>query len=182
MTITLTIAILAAVGFAVIGAIAQAASGAVALLHPGRVHRLVENETRGAVALEQLVSARSRLRGTASLLGGFSFAASSVAAYAMIGEWVPVVPPWLAATIGGTLGTLLTYSIVMVLPRTFAVANAERVALEAAPPALALTRVVSPIARVLAAPWKWMLGLARGEEIPSPWSTGDEYFAASASD
>ncbi|MBI5231835.1 MAG: HlyC/CorC family transporter, partial [Coriobacteriales bacterium] len=47
---------------------------------------------------------------------------------------------------------------------------------------LALTRVVSPIARVLAAPWKWMLGLARGEEIPSPWSTGDEYFAASASD
>lgn len=182
MTLTLATAIAAALLFAVLAAVTQAAAGATALIPTGRIYRLVENDRPNARQLEELVSIRSQLRAVSSMLVGLSYAASSVSAFAMLSTWAPGIPAWLSAGVGGTLGTLLTYSLVQALPRTFAVANPERVGLAAAPFSLGITRFVSPLVRILGVPWKWSVGLVSEDEVPSPWSTGDEYFASSASD
>jgi putative hemolysin len=180
--LTTVIAVLIIVALAVLAAVLSAASGATALIPPGRVHRLAEAERPHADALETLVAQRSRLRGSAALLAGLVYALSAVVGAWLLMRWAPDLPGLVAIPVGASVAVLLVFSLVQVLPRTFAVANPERVALDSAAPALAITRFVSPVARILGVPWQWAVGVATGEEQPSPWATGDEFWTASASD
>ena len=69
----------------------------------------------------------------------------------------------------------VTFALAGALPRTLAVANPERVGLDAAVPALIAANLFYPVARVLGAPWAWTMHVASGERGPSAWSTGAEY-------
>ena len=75
---------------------------------------------------------------------------------------------------------LITYALVATLPRTLAVANPERVGLDAAAPARVIAAVLYPVARVLGSPWAWIVHVASGERAASAWATGAEYRSSEA--
>lgn len=167
-----------AVVLTVASALVSAAETSVLMLSPGRVHRLAEAERRGAASLDRLTADRHRLRAVRELVAGLAYAASALAGF-IVGLFFG----------GYTLGlflalafVVLCYSFTQALPRTIAVTNPERIALDSAGIALVLTRAAYPVARVLCAPWKWGVSLTGAERPFSLWAVTPEWRGISDSD
>lgn len=165
-------------------ALLSAAETAVSLLTPGRVHRLVESERAGARTLDTLADLRHRLRAVSALVGGFAFSSAAVTGMMVgqrtVADTVTAQEPWTwAVTLGGMfgalLGVLLVYALAQALPRTLAVTNSERMALDTARFALPIMRALYPLAALLGAPWKWAVSVAGGERAFSPWAVTPEW-------
>ncbi len=148
----------------------SASETAVLLLTVGRVHRLAEAERPGSAALSRLAEGRHRLRATSELIAGFAYVAGWLAGWALVDS----VAPW-AGAVGGVVVVGLTYSTSQALPRTLAVTNPERIALDAAPIALTVVGVAYPLAALLGAPWKWLVSLTGAERPYSPWAVTPEW-------
>lgn len=156
-----------------ISTVLAASETAVLLMAAGRVHRLVEAERPGAVSLSRLADGRHRLRAASELLAGVTYAAGWFAG------WAAGSPAGAtAASLAGCAGVLVTYSLSQALPRTLAVTNPERIALDSAGIALLATRAVYPAAAVLGAPWKWGVALTGAERPFSPWAVTPEWRGA----
>ncbi len=188
----LWLALLVSVVLLGLSALLCASETAVLMLPAGRVHRLLEAERAGAQALDSLAEARHRLRAVATLIGGAAFASAAVAGASVgvaIGDgaaagdsvWLAALASTSAASLGGILFVLVTYSLTQALPRTIAVTNPERVALETARLTLPLTRAIYPVARVLGSPWKWLVDVVGAERTLTPWAVTPEW-RGSASD
>ena len=162
----------------VLATVFSAAETAVLLLTPGRIHRLAEAERPGSVALDALADRRHRLRAASGFVSALAYAAGAgagwVAGDLVSGAW--------GAVAAAVVVVMVTYSVSQALPRTLAVTNAERIALDAAPVALALTSLVYPVASVLCAPWKWAVSLTGAERPFSPWAVTPEWRGAVGSD
>ena len=116
-----------AVVFGVAAAVLAAAETAVMLLPPGRVHRLVEAERRGAVQLEALAARPYRVRAASALCAGLAFASVAmlgVEVGARVGS--AIVAAW--ELLAALLGVIVMFALAQALPRALAVANPEDVA------------------------------------------------------
>ena len=170
------VALVLAVLLGAASSVLAAAETAVMLLPPGRVHRLVEAERGGSEALEVLASGPYRVRGASALCAALAFAAVAGAGME-VGALVrsAVDPVW--ELVGALAGVALMFALAQALPRSLAAANPEDVALESAPFARLLVPALYPIARVLAAPFAWVIRVAGGERSASPWATDAEFRA-----
>ncbi len=149
------------------------------VLPPGRVHRLVEAEARGADELDRLAARPYRLRAASAL--AFGLACASAALFGVVaGGLLPDIGGLLAQVVAVVVFVLVTFALVGALPRTLAVANPERVGLDAALPARLASAVLYPVARVFGAPWTWIVQVASGERAASAWATAAEYRSADA--
>jgi putative hemolysin len=162
-----------------VAAVLSAAETAVMVLPPGRVHRLVEAEARGASELDKLASRPYRLRAASALAFGLAFACAALLGM-VVGSLLPDIGGLLSEVAAVSLLALVTFALVGALPRTLAVANPERVGLDAALPARLAAAALYPIARVLGAPWAWLVHVASGERAASAWATGAEYRSSEA--
>lgn len=171
------VSVLIAVAMGVFCAVLAAAETAVMLLPAGRVHRLVEAERRGAIALEALTQTPHRLRATSAMIAALTFGAC-VAAGAYVGVRVPIGRFELVSqAVFALVAITVVFALAQALPRTLAAANPETIGLESAAVAHVATRAIYPVARLLGAPWRWALRLTTDEPMPSPWVTGAEYRA-----
>ena len=166
-----------------IKAIISAEEAAASHITRGRVLRLVESERKGAPALERLFDRPGRLRAAAAMASAVAYtvaaALSAIAVLLAYEAW----PDWLAAIIGAGIGLTIFFSLGEALPRTLAAQNPEGVALAFAPLAAPLVPVFYPLARVLNAPWKWVMRLAVGEDgAHSAWAGDAELRSNGASD
>jgi len=172
----------------VAGALLAAAETAVLMLPAGRVHRLVEAERVGAPSLDLLAERRHRLRAVATLVGGFAFGSATLlgalAGATLVGAEDTLSEPGalLAMVIGALLGALVVHALAQALPRTLSAANPERIGLDTASVALAMTRVLYPLARVLGAPWKWAMSVASDDAPMSAWAVSPEWRNAGGTD
>ncbi len=178
-------------------ALLAASETGVMLLSPGRVHRLVESERSGAVALDRLADHRHRLRAVSALVGGFSFGAAAVwgtvvgdmllgggadAADAAGSLWVDRVASGTASTLGAAIAIAVVYSFSQALPRTVAATNPERVALDTAAVVSAMVRIVYPVAAVLGGLWKWAVDIVGAERTVPPWAVSSDWRGTSLVD
>ncbi len=153
-----------------VSTVMAAAETAVLLLSFGRVHRLVEAERPGAVALSELADGRHRLRASSGLVSALTFGLAWCAGW-LLGERAGQ-----AAGVGAGLAAVaFSHSISQALPRTMAVTNPERVALDSAGLALGVVRFTYPVAALLGAPWKWLVSLTGAERPFSPWAVTPEW-------
>lgn len=182
----LLISVLIAVLALVLASLLAASETAVMLLPAGRVHRLVESERRGAVPLDRLVEDRHRLRAVSALACGFAYATAALAGLVGASRIASGAPfpladyPGLAVlgagwAAGVLAGVALAHSLADALPRTIAVANPERIGLDAAPFALPAVRALWPVARVLGLPWRWAVEVVAHERTLTPWAVTPEF-------
>ena len=170
---------------ALAAAVLTAEEAAARLLSAGRVHRLAETGRPGARRLAELWDDESRLGSAAALARAIAFGFSGFLGLELAGlvlsAWsspnlseaamLPVMAVVFALCV--VVAVALAFALVEALPRTVGVANPERVALAAAPIAAALTRVLAPVAGMLAALWVWSVHLVGGERISSPWTAAE---------
>jgi putative hemolysin len=166
-----------------IKAIISAEEAAASHITRGRVLRLVESERKGAQSLERLFDRPGRLRAAASMASALAYtvaaALSAIALLLAYEAW----PDWIAAITGAAIGLVVFFALGEALPRTLAAQNPEGVALAFAPLAAPMVPVFYPLARVLNAPWKWIMRLAVGEDAAhSAWAGDAEMRANGASD
>lgn len=160
-------------------AVLSAAETSVLMLPPGRLHRLVEANRPGAVALDRLADYRHRLRAVSTLAAGVAFGLAALAGFtlASVRGMVPAVGIAFALA-----GVMVTHAIGEALPRTLAVVNPERVGLDTARAVLPLVGILYPFARVLGAPWKWAVSLTEAERSVSPWAVTPEWRSSEPDD
>ena len=169
---TLLFAIAAAAAWAV-GAMLAAVETAVMLLPPGRVHRLVEADRRGAPQLERLSQRAHRVRGASALAAALVFG-TGVALGFEVGGRIGAEPSVTWEVVAALAATAAGFALCQALPRTLAAANPERIGLDAAPVAVPAVAVLYPVARALGAPFRWMVRVAAGEAPLSAWATEEE--------
>lgn len=186
LTVTLALMVLAA--------LLNAAETSVMLLPLSRVHRLVDNERKGAGALQALADRRHRLRGVAALISGLAYCGGAVSGWVAVlsigsalvqagdGGAGATLTLNVTAVAGMLVGVLLVHSLTQSLPRTLAVVNPERLGLDTAPVALPVTRMAYPVTRVLGAPWKWAVSVVGAERSMSPWAVTPEWRGESDDD
>jgi len=162
-----------------VAAVLSAAETAVMVLPPGRVHRLVEAEARGAEALERLGARTYRLRASSALVFALACASSAVLGV-IVGSLLPGIGGVLAEISGALVLVGVSFALAGALPRTLAVSNPERVGLDTALSAQFAVTAAYPIARVLGSPWAWIVHVASGERAVSAWATGAEYRSSEA--
>lgn len=165
-----------------VAAVMSAAEAAAALLSPSRIHRLVESEQKGARSLESLADRAHRLRSSAALASAFAYGVTATATMWAILAETNAVSVWLAGLAGAAVSAAGVFSFGHALPRTLGVRNPEGVALAFASWAHALTGLLYPFAKALSALWEWLMGLAVGERVASPWVTEIEYRAGAPED
>lgn len=158
-----------------LSAVLSAAETAVLMLPPGRIHRLVEAQRKGARALDRLADYRHRLRAVSTLAAGFAFGSGVLTGVALGFE---TALRYLLASVFAVFAVLVTHALSQGLPRTLAVTNPERVGLDTAPFALPVVSVLYPVARALGAPWKWLVSLQDHERHVSPWAVTPEWRTA----
>jgi putative hemolysin len=156
-----------------IKAIISAEEAAASHITRGRVLRLVESERKGATSLERLVDRPGRLHAAASMASGLAYssgaALSAITVLLAYAEW----PDWLAAMVGAAIGLVVFFALGEALPRTLAAQNPEGVALAFAPLTVRMVPVFYPFARLLNAPWEWIMRLAVGERAAYSTWAGD---------
>jgi CBS domain containing-hemolysin-like protein len=170
----LYLVLILAVILVVLAALLSAAETAVMVLPPGRVHRLVEAEARGAEELDRLASRPYRLRAASALAFGLACAGSALLG-ALVGARLPGIGGSLSEVLAVIVLVLITFAVAGSLPRTLAVANPERVGLDSALPARVAVAVLYPVARMLGAPWAWLVDVVTGERAATGWATAAEY-------
>lgn len=171
MVIALTIAVALATASAVLCAADQATS----LLSRQRVHRLADTGLRGARRLERLQEGRSGLSGASALAGAAASAAGGWAGRALVLAAAGAQPAQtVLVPLGVAAGIGVAFSAGVLLPRTIAVQNPERVGLAAAPVASVLAVVFVPLVRVLAWPWTALIGLIGGPRASLPAWVGED--------
>jgi putative hemolysin len=173
--VVLVVLVLAAV-LGVAAAVLAAAETAVMLLPAGRVHRLVEAERSGAAYLEALSARPYRVRAASALCAGLSFGAAAVFG-AELGGLVDSAVGGMWQLAGAGVVVITLFVLTQAFPRALAAANPEDVALQAVPVARVLVQILYPPARLLAAPFAWMIRVAGGERPMSPWATAADYRA-----
>ncbi|MDI6844018.1 MAG: hemolysin family protein [Anaerosomatales bacterium] len=156
----------------------SAAEASVALLSRGRARRLSESGRKGGADLEALVERPGRVTAVGALARGASYALGGFLAWAAVDARVGGA--WSVAAV--IAGIAAMYSLGEALPRSLAVHNPERVGLAVAPLARAITAVLHPVARVLAAAWVRVAGLVAEQRVEDPWVTEEEYRASAAED
>ncbi|MFU8891868.1 MAG: hemolysin family protein [Anaerosomatales bacterium] len=156
-----------------IKAIITAEEAAASHITRGRVLRLVESERKGAIALERLFDRAGRLNVAASMASALAYtvaaALSAIAVLLAYQGW----PDWVAAITGAAMGLVVFFALGEALPRTLAAQNPEGVALAFAPLAAPMVPVFYPLARLLYAPWTWIVHLAVGEDAAHSGWAGD---------
>lgn len=175
-------------------AITVSSHGSLLMLSASRVYRLADQATPTAEALGRLVEVRHRLRAVASLLWASTASSATLASFSywtwFAAEYVdlPFIsePTSSGSSVVGTLGFYglvlgtsavavgLCYVLFQTVPRSFAVSNPEYIALLSAPPALAVTRLVSPVTSTLSAPAKFFITAAGGERRVPLWAVTPE--------
>jgi putative hemolysin len=170
----LYVVLIITIALCAVAAVLSAAETAVMVLPPGRVHRLVEAEAHGSSELDRISSRPYRLRAASGLAFGLACASSALLG-AVAGALLPVIGGLLSEITVVIVLVLITFALAGALPRTLAVANPERVGLDAALPARLAVAVLYPVARVLGSPWAWLVHVVSGERAASAWATGAEY-------
>jgi CBS domain containing-hemolysin-like protein len=152
-----------------------AAHAALKSLTRGRVRRLRDAGSRGAVPLDHLAERPSRLAAVRALVVGLGYSAvAAVGAWALEQVW-PDVPVWLDVALAVTAATVVMYSIGEAFPRALAMVNPEDVGLASAPWAGRIVALTFPVARLLSLVWTRLTGLITGEQGPDvPWMEADE--------
>lgn len=162
--------------FGVLAAVLAGAETAVMVLPPGRVHRLAEAEARGSVQLESLSQRSHRLRAASALASGLAYTSAAVLGMA-VGTAAAGSVALLVELGAVAVSVFVMYALTQALPRTLAVANPERIGLGSAPFTRVAVGALYPLARVLAAPFSWLIAVAGADEAPSAWVTSSEYRA-----
>lgn len=179
MTAAKTLILLAALVLGLAGsALMSAAAAASTLLTRGRARRLAEAGSRGAASLEHMIERPSRVAAASALVLAASYAGvAAMLAWALQGVYAGV-PHWLDTASGIVVAIAVVYVFGEILPRTLAVANPETIGLAAAPWATRVTAVVFPLARLLAAGWRWIAATISGQAAPEvPWTAAEELAA-----
>ncbi|MDY0088567.1 MAG: hemolysin family protein, partial [Coriobacteriia bacterium] len=91
----------------------------------------------------------------------------------LVGLAYPSWPYTVAVLTGAALGFVVFFALGEALPRTLAAQNPEGVALAFATMALRMVPIFYPLARVLNAPWGWIVGLVVGEDDAHSTWVGD---------
>ncbi len=156
-------------------AFTAAADASVRLLGRGRIRRLAESGARGARALDALAERPGRVSAVHALVSGNAFATVSAAAmWAALRAW-PATFPWVHAVAATLLSAIVVFVFGEALPRALAGANPEDTGLAVAPVASRIGLVAFPLAKVLSAPWRWVVSLISDERAPEvPWVEADE--------
>jgi len=174
-----------------LAALLAAAETSVLLLPPGRVHRLVESQTKGAEQVEVLVERRYRLRAVSALVACLAAAIAGVAAclFATEATWrtapMPAAPPMPAAAAAVLLVAALAvavglgHSVAQAGARTVAAANPERMALVTAPLVLPVVSALYPATDLLGAFWRWIAETIAKERLATGWAVTGESRASS---
>ncbi len=180
--LVLIIEILVLLVLALLTGTLTAADAAVEHMTRGRARRLAENDRPGAASLERLVERPGRIRGATAVMRAIAYGLGSASlTWVLLAEGL-VEAVWFALLLGTAVAALVVFIVGEALARTLAVHNPERVALAAAPVAKQLTAALSPVARVLAAPLIWLVGLVAEEPVADAWLTADELRAAAPGD
>lgn len=165
-----------------LAAVMSAGVAASALVSPGRVLRLVEADRPGARALDAVTESPHRYRAAGAFASALAYAVSAVIAAWMLFVYTRMDAVVSAAT-GALAGVVFVFAIGHALPRTIAVQNPEGVALAFAPLTARLSGLLYAPAKLLSAPWVWIMRLVVGEQAAaSPWLSEDEYRASTPDD
>jgi len=170
-----------------LAALLAAAETSVLLLPPGRVHRLVESQTKGAEQVEVLVERRYRLRAVSAFVACSAAAIAGVAAclFAIEATWRTMLMPAAAAATAALLVAALAvavglgHSVAQAGARTVAAANPERVALATAPLVLPVVSALYPATDLLGAFWRWVAEAIAKERLTTGWAVTSESRASS---
>lgn len=165
-----------------LAAVMSAGVAASALVSPGRIRRLVDAERPGAAALQRVMDVPYRFRAAGALTSALAYATAAAAVAWMLFVYTGLGSAWSAA-FGALLGLVLVFAFAHALPRTIAVQNPEAVALASAPVTARLTPALYAPAKLLSAPWVWVMRLIVGDSAAgSPWITEDEYRSSTPDD
>jgi len=166
-----------AVLFGTVSALVTATDAALAMFPPGRLFRLTESRARGAEALDALDEISHRLHSTAVLGWALACGIAAVAVVAFLADLysftqISGMVFWGVSILWALGSTLVMFVLFQALPRAFAVANSEYIALSTASFSLAVTRVLGPIASGLSAPARLVITAAGGERRNPVWAAG----------
>lgn len=185
----LLIALALALASIALAALLAAAETSTMLLPVGRVHRLAEAQTKGARELDDLLEKRHRLRAASALSYGTAAFLSGLTAYLDAHGRLTGAEAALSSTgvsllalTAGIVAVGVAHSVAQALPRTLAVANPERIGLATAGSALPFVAILYPLARILGAPWRWIVEVGAKERTLTPWAVTPEFRGAAAGD
>lgn len=145
MELTLLLSLIAIVGLLVLSALFSGSETALTASNQARIHHLLRKGNRRAHTVTRLMEAREQLIG-AILLGNnlVNILASALATSILIGFF---------GDVGVAIATVVMTTLVLIfseiLPKTYALSNADRVALGVAPVIRVLVAFFSPITRAL---------------------------------
>lgn len=145
MELTLLFSLIAIVGLLVLSALFSGSETALTASNQARIHHLLRKGNKRARAVTRLMETREQLIG-AILLGNnlVNILASALATSILIGFF---------GDIGVAIATVVMTTLVLIfseiLPKTYALSNADRVALGVAPVIRILVAFFSPITRAL---------------------------------
>lgn len=145
MELTLLLSLIAIVGLLVLSALFSGSETALTASNQARIHHLLRKGNRRARTVTRLMEAREQLIG-AILLGNnlVNILASALATSILIGFF---------GDVGVAIATVVMTTLVLIfseiLPKTYALSNADRVALGVAPVIRVLVAFFSPITRAL---------------------------------
>lgn len=145
MELTLLFSLIAIVGLLVLSALFSGSETALTASNQARIHHLLRKGNRRARTVTRLMETREQLIG-AILLGNnlVNILASALATSILIGFF---------GDIGVAIATVVMTTLVLIfseiLPKTYALSNADRVALGVAPVIRVLVAFFSPITRAL---------------------------------
>jgi putative hemolysin len=156
-------------------AFTAAADTSVRLLGRGRSRRLAGSGAHGASALDALAERPGRLAASHALIAGLASASvAGICVWVLERAWAGT-PGWIEVLASALGATLLLFVLGEVLPRFLASANPEDAGLASASVAHRLVQIAYPVARVLSAPWRWVVTLIGDESAPEvPWVEPDE--------
>ncbi len=176
------IAVAVVLAVTALAAVMSAGVAASTLVSAGRVLRLVEAERPGAEALDQVMDMPHRFRAAGAFTSALAYVTAAVVAASMLYLDTDLGGAF-SAILGAAAGLVVVFTFGQALPRTIAVQNPEGVALAFAPITSRLSRVLYMPARLLSAPWTWLMRLTVGEYAAgSPWMSVDEYRSSTPDD
>lgn len=177
LTVILSIlAYLALLKLVVMNAIVVASDTALLMLTAGRAARLVDSGAKGSLKLEELIEIRHRLRSSNIMISALT------AGYLGLAFWAYLTREFAAVTLGlSALKLVLVLAVIALyivlcqtMPRAFAVANPEFIALRLSGISLVITKFFGGLMSVLSAPAKGIILAAGGDLKLTLWAVTPE--------